>query len=70
MNTNPTHEAHASTLSPAVSSIIAVVLLILIAFLLINRSRKKKGKEPIRISSLFGKKQAPSSGNGSRWYGN
>jgi DNA polymerase-3 subunit alpha (Gram-positive type) len=70
MNTNPTHEAHASTLSPTVSSIIAVFLLVLIAFLLINRSRKKKGKPPIRISSLFGKKETSSSGSGSRWYGN
>jgi hypothetical protein len=56
MNTNPTHATHESTLSPAMSSILAVVLLILIVFLLINRSRKKKGKEPIRISSLLREK--------------
>lgn len=68
MNTHPAHE---STLSPAVSSILAVVLLILIVYLLINKSRKKKGNPPLRVSSLFGKKQtATSSGSGSRWYGN
>ena len=68
MNTNPTHEAHASTLSPAASSIIAVVLLILIAVLLINRSRKKKGKPS--LFSLFGKKSDSGSRGRGPWYGN
>lgn len=61
-----------SSLSPEMSTFLAIVLMILIAYLLINKHRKKVGKTPLRISSLFGKKKnRPSkSVEKRRWYGN
>ena len=61
---------HATHLPTVVSEILAFVLLALIVVLLINRSRKKKGKPS--LFSLFCKKSDSSSGSGNRrpWYGN
>lgn len=65
--------------SSPLSSILGFILLVLLCFYLYNRSRKKKGKEPIRLlpllKKLIGKKEesiaSQSSGSGSRrWYGN
>lgn len=59
----------ASTLSPAMSTFLAIVLLVLIVFYFIQRGRKKKGKPPLKLSALFGKKSG-SGRSGGPWYGN
>jgi len=59
---------HATHLPPIVTEILAFVLLILIAVLLINRSRKKKGKPS--LFSLFGKNSDSGSRGRGPWYGN
>lgn len=76
---NTAHVAQASTLPPIVSEILGFIVLALIIVLLINRSRKKKGKpslfsllwKTIRKKSESG--SSSKSGSGSRggpWYGN
>ena len=70
--------ARTTQLPPVVSEILGFVLLALLILYFVNRGRKKKGKEPIRIlpliKKLTGKKtnnapEASRSGSG-RWYGN
>lgn len=59
---------HTTHLPPVVSEILGFVLLALIVVLLINHSRKKKGKPS--LFSLFRKKSGSKSGDRGPWYGN
>ena len=56
-----------STLSPFMSSLLSIIIVLVIIYFMVQRHRKKKGKAPLRISSLFHKKK--SSGKGGPWYG-